>query len=509
MAFFLLHLLQQFYTLIYIPSSLKKEYCMYGTSYYMRLLCALVCFSSFTIYPKECCGGTFFKVRKTTTNNALQHNLSLYWWYHEVVAQKEDVWWTVQATPLYQQSNSGKKVAQYFFPCAKECISIKEDGTGDVGSLWLNLIAPQGESFDACLCMRPERRVAGTLLNLRVSLSRWLCNWWIDTAFAVIKASHTLNMCVDQRDGDGVACDIANVCQALQQPGWQVGKFYAHTRSNHGVDDLQLKLGHNIWFHGGNHLSPYVVTTIGLEKNQPQEYIFEPTVGSVNNAFGFGCIAEVGLCDWEHGHLAFLTDFKYRYVFSAIETRSMDLCKNGQWSRYLQVVAQDAPSQALPGINFFTRKLKVTPGNLIDWFMALHIEHKHLDVEVGYDFWYRQKEKIRLCACLPEGFGIYDMIGDCKIAPTSAHCAHISQSVIGENVPMSDPMFVQLQSQDLNVASAATPRAITNMIFGAVGYHGHLCGWPALFGVGAYYEAATNCAILSNWAVWAKCALAF
>ena len=93
---------------------------------------------------------SFFRSREVTPNNVFQHNLSLYWWYHDVLYKDDCIWWSMQVSPFYQRSTSGKKTAQFFFPCKQSYISVKENGTGDVGSLWLNLIAADGSSFDWC-----------------------------------------------------------------------------------------------------------------------------------------------------------------------------------------------------------------------------------------------------------------------------------------------------------------------------------------------------------------------
>lgn len=450
---------------------------------------------------------SFFKARQTTPNNVLQHSLSLYWWYHDVVCENDVAWWTMQVSPFYQRSTNGKQTAKYFLPCKQSSISVAEDGQGDVGSLWLNLIAADGSDFESCVSIRPQRSVVGAYFNFRFDFSRFVCHSWFDVSFAAMRAKHDIHFC-EENCTEGVACDVEDVCEALNQPDWQFGKFSQCSLTRKGVDDVQLKFGYDWFYCDTDHLSPYFVATVSTGKRTCPEFIFEPTVGSKHGSIGFGLIGDVRVWECDNQELTVLTDFKYRYVLRACEVRSFDLCKNGDWSRYLQVVENDARSNALPGINAFTQEVSVTPRGVIDWWVALHYQKCQVNAELGYDLWWRQQERVELC-CFPQNLGIYDMVGDCQQNPVSASCAQICQTVAGDNVAPSDTEFVELTCTDLNLNSGVTPRALSNTIYAALGYDGEVCEYPSLIGIGASYEFGSDCAALDNWMVWVKMGLAF
>ena len=453
---------------------------------------------------------SFFKPRQITPNNMFQHNLSLYWWYHNIRCEDDCAWFTAQASVFYQRSVNEHVIARYFLPCGKETVSVKEEGNGDIGSPWLNLIAAPGQNFNATFTIRPRRSVIGAYFNFRFDLSRWLCNTWFNVAFAAMRSKHDLIYCEQKSQSPGTACSVTSVCQALTQSDWQWGKFSQCPIRRSGIDDVQLKLGYDWFWCECNHLSPYIVGTIPTGDPSCPDFIFEPTVGSKHGSVGVGFIGDMNILECEDTEITILTDFKFRYVLKKCEKRSFDLCKNGDWSRYLQVVTKDERSNSMPGINLFTRDVEVTPRSTVDWWLALHIERGPMNLEVGYDFWWRQAEKITLCD-FPAGWGIYDLCGDCEMNPVSASCAAICQSISisRANCPKSDPEFVEIKCEDLNLASGATPRAISNSVYGALGWTGCMCNFPVLAGVGGSYEFGKGSSALDNFAIWFKLGMAY
>jgi hypothetical protein len=452
---------------------------------------------------------TYFNSRQITTNNLLQNNLSLYWWYHDVLCEDDCAWWAVWVTPFYQRSTNGNKIARYFFPCQQDTISVKEDGTGNVGSLWLGLESTIGTSFNSLIAIRPQRSVVGAYFNFRFDLSRFFCHSWFEVAFAPMRAKHQINFC-EENSVSGVQCGLTNVCQALNNPDWLYGKYANASLTRKGVDDIQFKLGYDWFYCDTDHISPYFVGVAPTGKGSCAVNVFEPTVGSNHGSVGFGLIGDIRAWGCENKEVTFLTDFKYRYVLHGCETRSFDVCQNGDWSRYLPVVIDGQPSNPLPGINAFTQQVKVTPRSTIDWWLAAHYQHCQWNIEMGYDLWWRQQERVSLC-CFPQNIGIYDINGDCSRNPQTASRALICQTVAGAgtNVAPSDATFVVVQCSDLNLNSGATPKTLSNTLYLAAGYDGDLCDCPALVGIGGSYEFGRNIVALDNWMIWIKMGLSF
>lgn len=466
---------------------------------------ALCLFISFLLFADDAeTTHSIIKPRAITTNNMFQHNLGLYWWYHVMLCQHTNLSWMLQVSSLYQRSVQADTIASHLFPCYKDSLAIAQNGSGDVGSPWINLVASQGKLFSSCVSMRPERSVVGAYIDFRLDLSDFFNHHWLDVSWALLQVKHRLHMCQTESQSSGTVCGITDAVQALSQPSWHHGKFYSCTLAAHGVDTVQLKWGSDWFYCDANHISPYVVATVPTAGHLFQEYIFEPILHVVHASVGVGIIGDYTIVD-ECGQLTMITDLKYRYELPATELRSFDLCKNCPWSRYLKVAKESNPACSYSGINFFTLPARVTPKSTIDWWIALHYAHAKWNVEVGYDFWWRQHEKVDIC-CLDPQWGIYDLAGAQDSHPVSASNARICQSTVG-NVAPSDATFVHIVLSDLNLASGAAAQAISNTFYVAGSYDGHLGRFPVFVGLGTSVELAHNA--FSNWACWVKATLSF
>lgn len=449
---------------------------------------------------------SFLKPRAITSNNVFHHNLGLYWWYHDVLCETDEFWWMLEVTAFYQRSTDARGLAQYLFPCNKCALSIKENGTGDVGSVWLNLVAPIGESFSSYITMRPTRSVTGAYFDFRFDFSHIIKNIWFDASFTVMHVNHDLHFCETPSSAPGTLCDITTAAQALDQASLHFGKFSPCSLTARGIDTVQLKLGYDWFFCDTNHISPYIVGTVVVGKGSPPEYIFEPIIHVTHPSVGIGAIADYKIIDADERELTLLSDLKYRYEFSAVEERSFDLCCNGPWSRYLKAVQPADPCCSFPAINILTQNVKITPRSTVDWWNALHYRQGPYHLELGYDFWWRQQELISL-SCFPQGFGMYNLAGDCTVPPVvTASTATICQSTVG-NEPQADSTFVELTAQDLSLNSGALPRAFSNTLYIAGAYDGTVGATPVYIGGGASYERAHGS--FSNYALWVRAGAAF
>lgn len=455
------------------------------------------------------CSRTEFAARQPVFNNAKQHNLGLFWWYHEVICEVAQDWIAFQVLPFYQQSRSAQKVSKYYLPCCNAGkMRVQEDGLGDIGSLWLSLIAADNQQYEGFFTLAPERKIVGNFFDIRMSLSRFICHTWLDVTFVLERITKKLNFCPHEGPNPGIACDVATLCQAFNQPDWHYGRLWNGERTVTGIDDVQIKFGCDWFYCDTNHISPYLLLGISTHTKKCDEFLFAPSIASGHNSFGFGIIGDLQVAFWDcYSSLTLLMDFKYRREFGGTVKRTFDLCKNGDWSRYLLVVSEDERANTLPGINFFTQDVKLQATNVLDSWVAVHYKHRQCHVELGYDLWWHQHEALKLCS-FPEGIGIFDLAGQCGGNPTSASNAMICQS-IANNQPTSDPVFVPISACDFNLDSGAVPTRLSSTLYLALGYDAYVYEHPLLFGVGASYEFGHGTAALDNWDIWAKFGVAF
>ncbi|MCX5922124.1 MAG: hypothetical protein NTX86_02245 [Candidatus Dependentiae bacterium] len=465
----------------------------------------------FFILISGCCAAygashTFFTPRQITTDPTFELALTDYDMYH---GDKNDFQLSVK--PFYQRSTQGKKSAAFFLPHNKCCVAVRENGTGDINPLWFNVISASGTLYSSTLCCAPQRTTYGGVLTFYANFNRWLDGLWLLANTAIMGATHTMHVRETDRTENGTIPDFTNMCDGFNNPDWCAGKIKCcGEKTKAGLDDIQIKIGYDFDCPKVDHIALYGVLTIPTGNRPTSYYLFEPLVGSKHVTLGVGLNADYVLCEREDNSWTILGDCKYRYAFSAHERRSFDLCDNGDWSRYLLVVDQSQPLNSLPGINYFTLPTKVTPRSTVDFWLALHHRHCNWDIEIGYDLWWRQKEKVALRCCnnalSNNTIGIYDMSGVCGTNQTSASTATIAQSF---GTVVSDAIFVPLTVSDLNLSSAAHPNVLTNKIYAAIARPYAFRCFAGLFGLGGSYEFAQHNAAFNQWALWADVGLAF
>ncbi len=155
------------------------------------------------------------------------------------------------------------------------------------------------------------------------------------------------------------------------------------------------------------------------------------------------------------------------------------------------LVNEAAKSDTFFASNNLALQASVTPRNSFDLYLALNFARNKWQCEVGYDFWFRQPEKIKTNSktILVPNLGVADLVGIASLSPQSASTANISQSVAaGSNQMVSDASFVSITLSDLNLDSAAAPQALSNTVYGSISYDYDTCKYPVLIGLNAGYE---------------------
>ncbi len=320
----------------------------------------------------------------------------------------------------------------------------------------------------------------------------------------------------------GAVDNIKTFLDAFNNPEWTAGKIADGWLTQDGLDDIYIKLGYDLVRTLKKHIGLYACTSIPTGNKPCSCYLFEPLVGTVHARIGGGLNASVLFADHDNRQWTVLTDVRYCYAFANNERRSFDLTCNGDWSRYLLLVTEAQQFNTLPAINLCTHDVRVTLGSTIDLWAALHYEHAQHHIEVGYNFWWRDRESINMCTtCFCDNYYIYNLASGCDPALSCSPTANISQSVDGTNAVSSTTSCTPLKSTDLNSCSAAHPRTHTHKIYGALAYHGKQHDFPVMMGLGISYEFApriyvrANCwprkikTALEQWAVWCSFGAAF
>lgn len=404
--------------------------------------------------------------------------------------------------PIYTQT-VGDSIKEYFNINHACTMSVKEDGSGDIDSLWFQVISAPNTFYSSTLSFKPVQKTYGALIYFAWLLS---ADFALTINTAVIERKNNMHICekISSPVNLGEVPGIATMTQAFANPAINYGKICG-TQSESGFDDVQIKLLKNFRACDDESLFGDVYALVGIPTGHGSKanYLFEPLVGSKHAQFGLGLNAEKSidlcLCD----QFSLYGEFKWRYGFKGTEVRSFDMTPNGQWSRYMLFTTPTNPDTPFPAINNLTFKTDVTPRNSFDLLLGAHLELNTFVFELGYNFWYRQAEKVSPCLNLAD-VGIADLVGIAQLnnpnppTVTSASKATISEGVYPNEFQMPrDATYTQVTKNNINLCSGAQPTALTNGIFGSIGYH---CGQLDL-GINASYEGANSntASVVSVW----------
>lgn len=402
------------------------------------------------------------------------------------------------AKPIYVQS-VGSKFQRYFTINHQETLNVQEDGSGDIGSLWLNVISPDGTFYSSTLAFNPKRQKYGSMLYCAVDIGH---HWQIAVNTALVAERHKLNATETNRQNLGTVDGYTTILESLENPARLYGKIYGVQHAV-GLDDIQVKFLYSARKSDHSWVDIYVLLGIPTGKATKATYLFEPQVGSKHAQLGAGVDVRYDLVAKDTLSWTLLGEAKYRYAFKAHEMRSFDLTANGQWSRYMLLVNEDDKYLSFSAINDLTFRAQVEPRSSLDIYLASQVRVKKFHVEAGYDFWLRAEEKTTLNGVTLSAVGIADLLGMANLDPESASTANISQGVAaGPNQMVSDVAFVSLQTADINLRSGAAPRSISNTIYGSVGYHDDIYSHPVEAVLGASYEIGTNVNVPNAVSVW-------
>jgi len=418
--------------------------------------------------------------------------------------------WIFSAKPIYTQ-NVGGKFKRYFNINHKSCLNVQENGTGDVDSLWFQDISSNTTMYSSTLSFNPKRRTYGSMLYLALELPH---NFELSVNTSVVKATNNMHICESNINNLGTVPGFETITQAfstspavtlaLGSPTLLYGRICG-SHSQVGADDLQIKLIRHMCSNDDLYWDFYGLVGVPTGKGSKARNLFEPIVGSNHVQLGFGTDGKWDAKKYDCGALSFLGELKWRYGLSANEIRSFDLCANGQWSRYLLLVNESAPSAPFQAINDLTFKAKVTPRISVDLYLAAHWSTKKWNFEVGYDFWYRQSEKVSLtnCASFATPVGIADLPGIAALHPHTASTANISQGVLpGSNTIVSDATFIPLTLSNINLTSGAQPQNISNSIYASAAYDYTWRKYQTQIGINASYEIGAGVNTPDNVSVW-------
>lgn len=497
-------------------------------------------------------GHTYYSVRPLY-QSAMPEKVTL---THGRALMMNDGWnGTFDFTIFGGRTTRSKKLAEFFMFGNKNALTVDsnpENLARDVNPIHFNIqYGPLGENnygepcfFRETFDFRPRQSVTGFGITWRQYFANNCCCepvWWFEVGLPIYHVRNDMHLRESAPETSTVTplCNLqpgraANMAEAFAgtttyQDGqkWEFGKIDG-ARKRTGVAEVELKLGYDYLDTDCCHLDTYLGVLIPTSQRPKGVYVFEPITGNNHHA-GILMGGTFGAQIWENcdRSIWWITDMDTRYLFRNTQTRSFDL-RNRDWSRYMLTIADRTAAEAVaaattvdevlanltPGINIFTRKMHVTPRLQCTINTSFVYESCGFQAEVGYNFWARQHEKITLKDPWVEGPAIanlqYIEEGGLPNDRVVNRLSSIGNDNLRAGVPYIDSTtgtpetITVIREQDLDLASAAFPHAISNTIFFTAGYNWDTCCYPVYVGIGGEYEFnAVNTAV-SRWTLWGK-----
>jgi hypothetical protein len=508
---------------------------------------------------------TFFSIRPVFTINSpeyLAHNRDFY----KSVANG----WggTLQFTVLGGRSTHSEAIAKFFLPFCTDTLKVSEKQLSNTNVLanYLNIYTKNG-TFESTVQFKPRHSFVGLGINYQQRIyTRCTGNsFWLSISGPILHVNNHIKLIeAIQNDGGGplnrpevvpvvpscpgtcpnpcndTDCNldptqalqpVGTVVEAFKQPGWCFGRIDNDCRKNchkiTKVGDVTIRVGYETVNRDDVHLDSFFGFIIPGGNRPKGVNVFEPIVGH-NHHWGFVLGSTFGLEIWHNtcGDITWSGEFDFSITdfFSRKERRSFDL-KKKPWSRYMQFYVNQAqaelaasmivsdPTFALtlgtPGIDLLTQDVHVRPGFYRMFNAALIIDTTCYEFEVGYNFFARQAECLRLACPFPTGIALKSIaVGGGQTAPFQEIDNDFADNCVG--TPVANYANNIITEADLDLDSAAHPATLTHTVYGSVAFQWNsYCNMPMFFAVGGSYEFSPDNVGLNRWMAWGKFGFAF
>jgi len=445
-------------------------------------------------------GKTFFKPRATGQDAVLTQALNI-----SFLNDCEDAspCLGIETTTFYHASTNPNDIARYFLPNGKTEIYIKEDlSDGTVPDVWAGWLAIAGRTgkFASTVAIKPRHQSFGIVINLHKNLDRICKNMWLLATLPFVQVQHDLHLTECCRQDAAQSYDdlppesqfvqnSLNATQAFNHPLLRFAKMKNGVQKLAGLADIALNLGYTYKQNQTLIARLYgtFIAPMGYKPNP--EYVFAPLIGNGRHfGIGAGIDLECELSCNDQRRVSIINHFAYHYLLRGVEKRTFDLISRGRWSRYTDVVDKNNKALGLQSAsNFLTQEMFVTPKSVINNMLSLHMSSRTSQrYEVGYNFYHRSKEDIRLRHPLPSNV----------LLPDTPLIISQAATVLSTNTP--------LQTCDADLESATHPAVITHQFYIATGFATDIHDCPTDISVGASYEFGDQNVSLDLWGVFFK-----
>ena len=461
--------------------------------------------------------------------------------FHELKSHKEKSPSTdtlkskFQITSFYKETQNNKKLGEVFGANGKNEIIVGTAtqvaaGTADVENNFLlhyhdTLVAEN--TLEGTLKFNPEQRVSGSSMETYTRLDKIFRGLYYKQSVGFIDVEHSLNVdfCSEATGAESTEAHKllavlsgSNLTRALggapfDRYSEQNPLMYAklpHPPDRRGMINSESRVGwHFLEKKSPTNLTDYYA---GVHLNfQTQtgdrptaEFLWEPRLGNKHCGFGIGMDAGATLWRSKNTSLEVMFEFNYLHHSEETEKRTLgiknilteDKYKKHILSHYY-LLGKVGKYVLYPAANVLTKNVDVDPGGEIDSFLNLNFNFKNFSFDAGYNFYWREREKVTLNSCLwtDDTYAIADF--DWQTCN--------SAFALTDALPAS----TAINFCNIDTSVAETPSITSHTMFGSFGYIFKNWKYPFMLALGAAYEWGENRNSADTFTLWIKGGLSF
>jgi hypothetical protein len=384
-------------------------------------------------------------------------------------------------------------------------------------------------------------------LNLYLGLDNWYCGLWARLDLPIVRTDFNINL-INKPQGDPssvLEADLYGTSAAFdpvynsfkdalkgdEKVGTLPALNYAKicgSRTKTSLANMRITLGYD-WFRRECwHFASAWLFVLPIGTRPTGEYVFEPVVGNYRR-FELGTELNFAYelwhnCDSSHT-FTFFADGYLNWVVPTRNKRTLSIIPQNAkldqstWSQYLLLKKYNSSNTVVGQervANITTGDLKI--GASVEGAGALLFQWNCncMMSGIGYEIWGRAHEHAK-SRCFEIKANTYALQGVSQWNGTVTNGAAEDNNQNAPTSTISTPGTIStafstgsyLTNDDLDICSALHPAAISNKIWGFVGYNWNNCDWQPFVLIGGEAEFGTDNAALSQWGIVGKGGLSF
>lgn len=488
---------------------------------------------------------TFLMPRAAGVNKAMEQST----WHDHVYTlyrNKAQLKSHFQITPFFQESINRNDIGKYFGIKGRNNFTVGKvpaavgDPTPDLDSHLLihDSADASTEKLAGTVTFRPYQQTYGARLDFVQMINSPINHLFFKASMPLVNVTNNMSMHIANDKKVTIQSKATDEATAatLETKTFSLSDFFTGNvsitagndqqspltkakidgkHSKFGIADLDLAIGYIPEHTSKRYVSLNIGLTIPTGNRVRGEHLFEAVCGNGHHV-GLGAGLDAGLCAWkgEHGEVWIESGINYRYLFEATEARTIGV-KDLIFGHYqLGGFVGQINKPLFPLANVLTRNLRVKPGSQIDSIVDLSFKTNQFIVDLGYNFYWKDKESLAIKDFNSGSIGVADP----RYVQTSVPALGAPQSVpfvtpstvndaAGNPVPTITRV---IQTSDLDIEAAKTPSQVTHKVFGGFGYKFNIAhDYPTTLALGASYEFSQDNAVLDQYAFWIKAAFSF